>query len=147
MQLKNSKKIFLTLTFYFHKNIWIHIILLFLVNSFILVGLTGLFSAFNQHVFISNFISLLGLSLFLTIIEHIIKSSVSTQIYQLMMRSFGMGTTLIVIFSTLLYAMLIQAFRISSVEGLIGISFLHIYLRYHIRGFIVFKQVSKKRVK
>lgn len=143
LQFKNTKKIFLTLTFYFHKNLWIHLILLCLINGFILIGLTGILEAINQPVFSSNVTSFFGLALFLTLTEHGIKTLVSTQMYQLMMRSFGMATVMIFIFMTMFYARLIPYFQIISVEGLIGIAFIFIFLRFYIRQFIVFRLSSK----
>ena len=144
LQLKNTKKILLTLTFYFHKNVYIHLILLFFINLFILIGLTGLLEALDQHVFSSNIILFIGLSLFLTVTEHLVKSSVSSQIYQLMMRSFGMGTVIIFIVTTMVYESLISDFIITSVEPLIGFSFIFIFLRFYMRQFIVFRLSSKK---
>ena len=144
LQLKNTKKILLTLTFYFHKNVYIHLILLFFINVFILIGLTGLLEALDQHVFSSNIILFIGLSLFLTVSEHLVKSSVSSQIYQLMMRSFGMGTVIIFIVTTMVYESLISDFIITSVEPLIGFSFIFIFLRFYMRQFIVFRMSSKK---
>lgn len=144
LQLKNTKKILLTLTFYFHKNVYIHLILLFFINLFILIGLTGLLEALNQHVFSSDIILFIGLSLFLTVTEHLVKSSVSSQIYQLMMRSFGMGTVIIFIVTTMVYESLIADFIITSVEPLIGFSFIFIFLRFYMRQFIVFRMSSKK---
>jgi hypothetical protein len=146
LQFKNTKKIILTLTFYFHKNLWIHLLLLFLVNSFILIGLTGILEAIQQPVFSSNINSFFGLALFLTVTEHIIKTFVSTQMYQLIMRSFGMVTSTIFIFMTMIYAMLIPYFQIMSVEGLIGIAFIFVFLRFYIRQFIVFR-VSMKTLR
>lgn len=144
LQLKNTKKILLTLTFYFHKNVYIHLILLFFINLFILIGLTGLLEALDQHVFSSDIILFIGLSLFLTVTEHLVKSSVSSQIYQLMMRSFGMGTVIIFIVTTMVYESLISDFVITSVEPLIGFSFIFIFLRFYMRQFIVFRLSSKK---
>lgn len=144
LQLKNTKKILLTLTFYFHKNVYIHLILLFFINLFILIGLTGLLEALDQHVFSSDIILFIGLSLFLTVTEHLVKSSVSSQIYQLMMRSFGMGTVIIFIVTTMVYESLISDFIITSVEPLIGFSFIFIFLRFYMRQFIVFRLSSKK---
>lgn len=144
LQLKNTKKILLTLTFYFHKNVYIHLMLLFFINVFILIGLTGLLEALDQHVFSSDIILFIGLSLFLTVTEHFVKSSVSSQIYQLMMRSFGMGTVIIFIVTTMVYESLISDFIITSVEPLIGFSFIFIFLRFYIRQFIVFRMSSKK---
>lgn len=144
LQLKNTKKILLTLTFYFHKNVYIHLILLFFINLFILIGLTGLLEALDQHVFSSDIILFIGLSLFLTVTEHLVKSSVSSQIYQLMMRSFGMGTVIIFIVTTMVYESLIADFIITSVEPLIGFSFIFIFLRFYMRQFIVFRMSSKK---
>lgn len=144
LQLKNTKKILLTLTFYFHKNVYIHLMLLFFINVFILIGLTGLLEALNQHVFSSDIILFIGLSLFLTVTEHLVKSSVSSQIYQLMMRSFGMGTVIIFIVTTMVYESLISDFVITSVEPLIGFSFIFIFLRFYMRQFIVFRMSSKK---
>lgn len=144
LQLKNTKKILLTLTFYFHKNVYIHLMLLFFINVFILIGLTGLLEALDQHVFSSNIILFIGLSLFLTVSEHLVKSSVSSQIYQLMMRSFGMGTVIIFIVTTMVYESLISDFIITSVEPLIGFSFIFIFLRFYMRQFIVFRMSSKK---
>lgn len=144
LQLKNTKKILLTLTFYFHKNVYIHLMLLFFINLFILIGLTGLLEALDQHVFSSDIILFIGLSLFLTVTEHLVKSSVSSQIYQLMMRSFGMGTVIIFIVTTMVYESLISDFIITSVEPLIGFSFIFIFLRFYIRQFIVFRMSSKK---
>lgn len=144
LQLKNTKKILLTLTFYFHKNVYIHLMLLFFINVFILIGLTGLLEALNQQVFSSDIILFIGLSLFLTVTEHLVKSSVSSQIYQLMMRSFGMGTVIIFIVTTMVYESLISDFSITSVEPLIGFSFIFIFLRFYMRQFIVFRMSSKK---
>lgn len=144
LQLKNTKKILLTLTFYFHKNMYIHLMLLFFINLFILIGLTGLLEALDQHVFSSDIILFIGLSLFLTVTEHLVKSSVSSQIYQLMMRSFGMGTVIIFIVTTMVYESLISDFIITSVEPLIGFSFIFIFLRFYMRQFIVFRMSSKK---
>lgn len=144
LQLKNTKKILLTLTFYFHKNVYIHLMLLFFINVFILIGLTGLLEALDQQVFSSDIILFIGLSLFLTVTEHFVKSSVSSQIYQLMMRSFGMGTVIIFIVTTMVYESLISDFIITSVEPLIGFSFIFIFLRFYIRQFIVFRMSSKK---
>ena len=144
LQLKNTKKILLTLTFYFHKNVYIHLMLLFFINLFILIGLTGLLEALDQHVFSSDIILFIGLSLFLTVTEHLVKSSVSSQIYQLMMRSFGMGTVIIFIVTTMVYESLISDFIITSVEPLIGFSFIFIFLRFYMRQFIVFRLSSKK---
>lgn len=144
LQLKNTKKILLTLTFYFHKNVYIHLILLFFINLFILIGLTGLLEALDQQVFSSDIILFIGLSLFLTVTEHLVKSSVSSQIYQLMMRSFGMGTVIIFIVTTMVYESLISDFIITSVEPLIGFSFIFIFLRFYMRQFIVFRLSSKK---
>ncbi len=144
LQLKNTKKILLTLTFYFHKNVYIHLMLLFFINLFILIGLTGLLEALDQHVFSSDIILFIGLSLFLTVTEHLVKSSVSSQIYQLMMRSFGMGTVIIFIVTTMVYESLISDFIITSVEPLIGFSFIFIFLRFYMRQFIVFRMSSKK---
>ena len=144
LQLKNTKKILLTLTFYFHKNVYIHLILLFFINLFILIGLTGLLEALDQHVFSSDIILFIGLSLFLTVTEHLVKSSVSSQIYQLMMRSLGMGTVIIFIVTTMVYESLISDFVITSVEPLIGFSFIFIFLRFYMRQFIVFRLSSKK---
>lgn len=144
LQLKNTKKILLTLTFYFHKNVYIHLMLLFFINLFILIGLTGLLEALDQHVFSSDIILFIGLSLFLTVTEHLVKSSVSSQIYQLMMRSFGMGTVIIFIVTTMVYESLISDFVITSVEPLIGFSFIFIFLRFYMRQFIVFRMSSKK---
>jgi|SaaInl3SG_22_DNA_1037383.scaffolds.fasta_scaffold16236_2 hypothetical protein len=144
LQLKNTKKILLTLTFYFHKNVYIHLMLLFFINVFILIGLTGLLEALDQHVFSSDIILFIGLSLFLTVTEHLVKSSVSSQIYQLMMRSFGMGTVIIFIVTTMVYESLISDFIITSVEPLIGFSFIFIFLRFYMRQFIVFRMSSKK---
>lgn len=144
LQLKNTKKILLTLTFYFHKNVYIHLMLLFFINVFILIGLTGLLEALNQQVFSSDIILFIGLSLFLTVTEHLVKSSVSSQIYQLMMRSFGMGTVIIFIVTTMVYESLISDFIITSVEPLIGFSFIFIFLRFYMRQFIVFRMSSKK---
>ena len=144
LQLKNTKKILLTLTFYFHKNVYIHLMLLFFINVFILIGLTGLLEALDQQVFSSDIILFIGLSLFLTVTEHLVKSSVSSQIYQLMMRSFGMGTVIIFIVTTMVYESLISDFIITSVEPLIGFSFIFIFLRFYMRQFIVFRMSSKK---
>ena len=144
LQLKNTKKILLTLTFYFHKNVYIHLMLLFFINLFILIGLTGLLEALDQQVFSSDIILFIGLSLFLTVTEHLVKSSVSSQIYQLMMRSFGMGTVIIFIVTTMVYESLISDFIITSVEPLIGFSFIFIFLRFYMRQFIVFRLSSKK---
>ena len=144
LQLKNTKKILLTLTFYFHKNVYIHLMLLFFINVFILIGLTGLLEALDQHVFSSDIILFIGLSLFLTVTEHLVKSSVSSQIYQLMMRSFGMGTVIIFIVTTMVYESLISDFIITSVEPLIGFSFIFIFLRFYMRQFIVFRMSSIK---
>ena len=72
LQLKNTKKIFLTLTFYFHKNSWIHLVLLFLINAVILIGLTGLLETINQQVFSSRITLFIGLAVFLTLSEHLI---------------------------------------------------------------------------
>lgn len=144
LQLKNTKKILLTLTFYFHKNVYIHLMLLFFINVFILIGLTGLLEALNQQVFSSDIILFIGLSLFLTVTEHLVKSSVSSQIYQLMMRSFGMGTVIIFIVTTMVYESLISDFSVTSVEPLIGFSFIFIFLRFYMRQFIVFRMSSKK---
>ena len=144
LQLKNTKKILLTLTFYFHKNVYIHLMLLFFINVFILIGLTGLLEALDQHVFSSDIILFIGWSLFLTVTEHLVKSSVSSQIYQLMMRSFGMGTVIIFIVTTMVYESLISDFIITSVEPLIGFSFIFIFLRFYMRQFIVFRMSSKK---
>ena len=144
LQLKNTKKILLTLTFYFHKNVYIHLMLLFFINVFILIGLTGLLEALDQHVFFSDIILFIGLSLFLTVTEHLVKSSVSSQIYQLMMRSFGMGTVIIFIVTTMVYESLISDFSVTSVEPLIGFSFIFIFLRFYMRQFIVFRMSSKK---
>jgi hypothetical protein len=144
LQLKNTKKIFLTLTFYFHKNIWIHLVLLFLINGFILVGLTGLFQTVNQQVFSSEIVLFIGLAIFLTLSEHLIKTFVSSQVYQLMMRSFGMGTVIIFILTTMVYESLVTDFTITSVEGLIGIAFIFTFLRFYMRQFIVFRMSSKK---
>lgn len=144
LQLKNTKKIFLTLTFYFHKNIWMHLVLLFLINGFILIGLTGLFETINQQVFSSDITIFIGFAIFLTLTEHLIKTLVSSQIYQLMMRSFGMGTVMIFILMTMVYESLVSDFNITSVEGLIGIAFIFTFLRFYIRQFIVFRVSSKK---
>jgi hypothetical protein len=144
LQLKNTKKIFLTLTFYFHKNIWIHLVLLFLINGFILVGLTGLFQTVNQQVFSSEIVLFIGLAIFLTLSEHLIKTFVSSQVYQLMMRSFGMGTVIIFILTTMVYESLVTDFTITSVEGLIGIAFIFTFLRFYMRQYIVFRMSSKK---
>lgn len=144
LQLKNTKKILLTLTFYFHKNVYIHLMLLFFINVFILIGLTGLLEALDQQVFSSDIILFIGLSLFLTVTEHLVKSSVSSQIYQLMMRSFGMGTVIIFIVTTMVYESLISDFSVTSVEPLIGFSFIFIFLRFYMRQFIVFRMSSKK---
>lgn len=143
LQLKNTKKIFLTLTFYFHTNIWIHLILLFLINAVILIGLTGLLETINQQVFSSRITLFIGLAVFLTLSEHLIKTLVSTQIYQLMMRSFGMGTVIIFILMTMIYESLVADFIITSVEGLIGIAFIFTFIRFYMRQFIVFRMASK----
>ncbi len=143
LQLKNTKKIFLTLTFYFHKNSWMHLVLLFLINAVILIGLTGLLETINQQVFSSEITLFIGLAVFLTLSEHLIKTFVSTQIYQLMMRSFGMGTVIIFILMTMFYESLVADFIIISVEGLIGIAFIFTFIRFYMRQFIVFRMASK----
>jgi len=120
-----------------------HLVLLFLINAVILIGLTGLLETINQQVFSSEITLFIGLAVFLTLSEHLIKTFVSTQIYQLMMRSFGMGTVIIFILMTMFYESIVSNFIITSVEGLIGFAFIFTFIRFYMRQFIVFRMASK----
>lgn len=143
LQVKNSKKIFLALTFYFHPKTWIHLTLLFFINVSIMIGLMGIFDVTNLQVFSSNITLLLGCMLFLTITEHLIKTTVSIHILQIIMGSFGMGTSIIIIMMIVLYASVFQSFQIISVEGLIGITFIFVFFRSNMRRLII-NRFSKK---
>lgn len=137
LQLKNSKKIFLALTFYFHPKTWIHLALLFFINVCIMIGLMGIFEVTNLQVFSSTITLLLGCMLFLTITEHLIKTTVSIRVLQIIMGSFGMGTSIIIIMMIVLYASVFQSFQIISVEGLIGTTFIFVFFRFNMRRLII----------
>ena len=145
LKLKQTKKILLTLTFYFHQQLWIHLILLFLANTLMLMGLSGIFESLQLEVFQTSIIHLIGLALFLTVFEHLIKTFVSSQMLQIIMGSFGMGSAIIIIVFTAIYDSIILDFRILSSEGLIGFSFLFIMLRFYMRKIIVVRFLMRKQ--
>ncbi len=145
LKLKQTKKILLTLTFYFHQQLWIHLILLFLANTIILMGLSGIFESLQLEVFQTSIIQLIGLAIFLTVFEHLIKTFASSQILQIIMGSFGMGSAIIIILLTAIYDSIMIDFSILSSEGLIGFSFLFIMLRFYIRKLIVLRFPMRKQ--
>ena len=146
LQPSQSKKILLTLTFYFHKNIAKHLMILLLVNTFVLMGLIGILTALNLSVFEASIIDILLLSIFLTLSEHIIKTTMSIRLYQVFAASFGMASSIIMVLIVTVFAMVFNQFKILSVEGLIGMSFIFMWIRYLLRRFIVIRN-SRRRLK
>jgi hypothetical protein len=146
LQPSQSKKILLTLTFYFHKNIVKHLMILLLVNTFVLMGLIGILTALNLSVFEASIIDILLLSIFLTLSEHIIKTTMSIRLYQVFAASFGMASSIIMVLIVTVFAMVFNQFKILSVEGLIGMSFIFMWIRYLLRRFIVIRN-SRRRLK
>ena len=146
LQPSQSKKILLTLTFYFHKNIVKHLMILLLVNTFVLMGLIGILTALNLSVFEASIIDILLLSIFLTLSEHIIKTTMSIRLYQVFAASFGMASSIIMVLIVTVFAMVFNQFRILSVEGLIGMSFIFMWIRHLLRRFIVNRN-SRRRLK
>lgn len=146
LQPSQSKKILLTLTFYFHKNIAKHLMILLLVNTFVLMGLIGILTALNLSVFEASIIDILLLSIFLTLSEHIIKTTMSIRLYQVFAASFGMASSIIMVLIVTVFAMVFNQFRILSVEGLIGMSFIFMWIRHLLRRFIVNRN-SRRRLK
>ena len=146
LQPSQSKKILLTLTFYFHKNIAKHLLILFLVNTFVLMGLIGILAALNLSVFEASVIDIILLSIFLTLSEHTIKTFMSIRLYQVFAASFGMASSIIMVLIITVFALLFNQFKILSVEGLIGMSFIFMWIRHLLRRFIVIKN-SRRRLK
>ena len=146
LQPSQSKKILLTLTFYFHKNIAKHLMILLLVNTFVLMGLIGILTALNLSVFEASIIDILLLSIFLTLSEHIIKTTMSIRLYQVFAASFGMASSIIMVLIVTVFAMVFNQFKILSVEGLIGMSFIFMWIRHLLRRFIVIRN-SRRRLK
>ena len=146
LQPSQSKKILLTLTFYFHKNISKHLMILLLVNTFVLMGLIAILAALNLSVFEASIIDILLLSIFLTLSEHIIKTTMSIRLYQVFAASFGMASSIIMVLIVTVFAMVFNQFKILSVEGLIGMSFIFMWIRHLLRRFIVIRN-SRRRLK
>ncbi len=146
LQPSQSKKILLTMTFYFHKNIVKHLVILFLVNTFVLIGLIGILATLNLSVFEGSVVDIVLLSIFLTLSEHTIKTIMSIRLYQVFAASFGMASSIIMVLIITVFALLFNQFKILSVEGLIGMSFIFMWIRHLLRRFIVIKN-SRRRLK
>ena len=146
LQPSQSKKILLTLTFYFHKNIAKHLMILFLVNTFVLIGLIGILATLNLSVFEGSVVDIVLLSIFLTLSEHTIKTIMSIRLYQVFAASFGMASSIIMVLIITVFPLLFNQFKILSVEGLIGMSFIFMWIRPLLRRFIVIKN-SRRRLK
>ena len=146
LQPSQSKKILLTLTFYFHKNIAKHLMILFLVNTFVLIGLIGILATLNLSVFEGSVVDIVLLSIFLTLSEHTIKTIMSIRLYQVFAASFGMASSIIMVLIITVFPLLFNQFKILSVEGLIGMSFIFMWIRHLLRRFIVIKN-SRRRLK
>ena len=146
LQPSQSKTILLTLTFYFHKNIAKHLMILFLVNTFVLIGLIGILATLNLSVFEGSVVDIVLLSIFLTLSEHTIKTIMSLRLYQVFAASFGMASSIIMVLIVTVFALLFNQFKILSVEGLIGMSFIFMWIRHLLRRFIVIKN-SRRRLK
>jgi hypothetical protein len=146
LQPSQSKKILLTMTFYFHKNIVKHLVILFLVNTFVLMGLIGILTALNLSVFETSVLNILLLSIFLTLSEHVIKTTMSIRMYQFFAASFGMASSIIMVLIVTVFALIFHHFKILSVEGLIGMSFIFMWIRHLLRRFIVIRN-GRRRLK
>jgi hypothetical protein len=110
------------------------------------MGLIGILAALNLSVFEASVIDIILLSIFLTLSEHTIKTIMSIRLYQVFAASFGMASSIIMVLIVTVFAMVFNQFKILSVEGLIGMSFIFMWIRHLLRRFIVIKN-SRRRLK
>jgi len=134
--IKNPKKTILKLTFYMHNNIYIHLVILFLLNTVISMGIFGIFSIIdNQAIDVSVF-GVIVLTTMVTLVEHVLKTLMSLKTYALITRTFGFGTIIIVFVTASMTALFIPEVTIFMVEPLVIYAIILVFLRFYMRGAI-----------
>lgn len=132
--IKNPKKTVLRLTFYMHKNVYAHLIILLLLNTWITMGIFGIFNTLDNQIIDATLFGVLMLTTILTVTEHAIKTIMPLKMYAALTKTFGFGTVLIVFMTVSISSMMIPQMNILLVEPLMLYALVLVFVRFYMRG-------------
>ena len=147
ISIKNPKKVILNLTFYMHKNIWMHLLLLYVLNTLITMAILGLFDFLQASIFDTSIMFLFILTGIITLSEHTIKHLMSLKMYAALTRTLGVGTILIIFVVTALIVVLFPNEIHATIEPLIGYATILVFIRFYMRHALIRFQRATKRSK
>lgn len=143
--IKNPKKVILNLTFYMHKNIWMHLLLLYVLNTLITMAILGLFDFLQASIFDTSILFVFILTSIITLAEHMIKQMMSLKMYAALTRTFGVGTILIIFVVTALIVVLFPNDIHATIEPLMGYATMLVFIRFYMRHALIRLQRPTKR--
>ena len=132
--LKNPKATILKLTFYMHKNVYKHLVILFLMNTLITMAIFGIFSMIDQQAVDVSVFGVMSLSLMITIVEHSVKTIIPLKTYAALSKTFGLGTVLIIFITASLSTLFIPFIKLPMIEPLVLYAFMLVFIRFYLRG-------------
>lgn len=144
--IKHTKSTILRLTFYMHHNVYIHLIVLFLMNVLISMAIFGIFNVLDPQILTIDIRIVVILALNITWAEHMFKVLIPLKLYATLSKTFGLSTVIIVFLTTALTVLMLSNPFIQTVEPLVIYALILVFIRFYMRGvWLRFMRHRKRR--
>ena len=143
--IKHTKSTILRLTFYMHQNVYIHLIILFLMNLLISMAIFGIFNVLDPNMFLIDIVTVSILAFNITWVEHMFKVLLPLKAYAILSRTFGLSTIILIFITAALSVLISSKPLINTVEPLVIYASLLVFIRFYMRG--VWLRIIRKKAR
>jgi len=132
--IKHTKSTILRLTFYMHQNVYLHLIILFLMNLMISMAIFGIFNVLDPNMFLIDIMTVSILAFNITWVEHVFRLLLPLKAYATLSRTFGFSTIILIFITASVSVLSSSKPLINSVEPLMIYAIILVFIRFYMRG-------------